>query len=111
VFIASGMCLGALEVISIWLNFQVSVWGKVKTLALCEIFSNFIYNLRLFGFTSLRGRFTLSNNQDPPTKSRIDRFLLSWDWEEHFSNLSQKVMPQIVSDHCPFILDSANLSP
>jgi hypothetical protein len=38
VFIASGMCLGALEVISIWFDFQVSVWGKVGTLALCETF-------------------------------------------------------------------------
>ena len=37
-FIASGMCLGALEVISIWFDFQVNVWGKVGTLALCETF-------------------------------------------------------------------------
>ena len=37
-FIASGMCLGALEVISIWFDFQVNFWGKVGTLALRETF-------------------------------------------------------------------------
>jgi hypothetical protein len=60
------------------------------------------YYLGLFGFTSLGGRFTLSNNQDHPAKGDLNK----WNREEHFSDLSQKVMPLIMSDHCPFILDS-----
>ncbi len=48
----------------------------------------------------------MSNNQDPPSKSRIDRFLLSTEWEVHFSSLSQKALPRFASDQFPIILDN-----
>jgi hypothetical protein len=37
--------------------------------------------------------------------SRIDRFLLSLKWEEHFPDVSQKPLPRILSDHFPLSLD------
>ena len=54
----------------------------------------------------LDGQFTWSNNQDPPSKSQLDRFLVSTDWEDQFSHLVQKALPRFVSDHCPILLDS-----
>jgi exonuclease III len=69
-------------------------------------FSDFIAELGLIDLPLLEGQFTWSNNQDPPSKSRIDRFLLSSDWEDHFSHVVQKALRRFVSDHCPISLDS-----
>ena len=69
-------------------------------------FSDFIAELGLIDLPLLEGQFTWSNNQDPPSKSRIDRFLVSIDWEDQFSHLVQKALPRFVSDHCPISLDS-----
>lgn len=37
--------------------------------------------------------------------SRIDRALVSLDWEDHFGNVSQRVPPWVISDHCPLLLE------
>jgi hypothetical protein len=42
-------------------------------------FSDFILEMELVDLPLLKGQFTWSNNQDPLSKSRIDRFLLSSD--------------------------------
>ena len=36
---------------------------------------------------------------------RIDRVLVSLDWEDHFGNGSQRVLPSVISDHCPLLLE------
>ena len=38
--------------------------------------------------------------------SRLDRFLVSADWESQFSNVTQSTLSRPVSDHCPVMLDS-----
>ena len=38
--------------------------------------------------------------------SRIDRALVSLDWEDHFGKVSQRVLPQVISDHCPLLLEA-----
>ena len=45
-------------------------------------FSDFISELSLIDLPLLEGQFTWSNNQDPPSKSRLDRFIVSTDWED-----------------------------
>ena len=38
--------------------------------------------------------------------SRIDRALVSLDWEEYFENVSQRVLPCVILDHCPLLLEA-----
>lgn len=41
--------------------------------------------------------------------SRLDRFLVSADWEDHISYIAQNMLSRIISDHCPLGLDSGGL--
>ncbi len=45
----------------------------------------------------------------PSSMSRLDRFLVSPDWEEHFSNVHHKLFPRPLSDHFPILLDISGL--
>ena len=51
------------------------------------------------------GMFTWSGGLNNLLKSRIDRFLISEDWEVHFQGSIQVVLARPVSDHSPIILD------
>jgi hypothetical protein len=50
------------------------------------------------------GSFTWSGNHDPLVWSKVDRFLLSLDWEAHFPNVSQRRLPKVLSDHFYLLL-------
>ena len=50
--------------------------------------------------------FTWFRDSRLPSMSRIDRALVSLDWEEHFENVSQRVLPRVLSDHCPLLLEA-----
>ena len=41
--------------------------------------------------------------------SRIDRFLVSNDWESYFSGGIQSTLPKPISDHCPILLDAGGI--
>jgi hypothetical protein len=51
------------------------------------------------------GQFTWSNNQENESWSRIDWFLLSSDWDDHYPAVSQKRLQRLLSDHFPLLLD------
>ncbi|RVW68791.1 hypothetical protein CK203_060971 [Vitis vinifera] len=51
------------------------------------------------------GGFTWSGCINNRLKSRIDRFLVSEDWEAHFQGAIQVVLARPVSDNSPILLD------
>ncbi|KAL4201247.1 hypothetical protein AMTRI_Chr02g257740 [Amborella trichopoda] len=54
----------------------------------------------------LGSRFTWSNHASNPILSKLDRFLLSLNWEECFPRSSSLALPKPTSDHCPILLDT-----
>jgi endonuclease/exonuclease/phosphatase family metal-dependent hydrolase len=72
--------------------------------------SDFIFELGLMDFPLAGGAFTWSRTFDPPVWSRIDRFLVSPDWEARFHVSSQKRLPRLYLDHFPILLDCGDFS-
>jgi exonuclease III len=60
----------------------------------------------------LSGRhFTWSNNRNPPTFEKLDRFLVSPDWDLHYNNLNVTGLSRSFSDHVPLCLRTDFISP
>jgi endonuclease/exonuclease/phosphatase family metal-dependent hydrolase len=68
-------------------------------------FSYFIFYQSLMDLPVVGGTFTWSNNQEYPYWSRIDRFLVSSEWEAQFLGVSQRRLPRLFSDHLSILLD------
>ena len=75
----------------------------------CESFSpamfaflDFIEKNSLIDLPLEGASFTWFRDSGLPFMSRIDRALVSIDLEEHFENVSQRVFPHVLSDHCRF---------
>ena len=68
-------------------------------------FSNVIEDLELRDLPLQGGPFMWSGGLNNLSKSRLDHFLISEDWEEHFGGFVQSVLPRPISDHFPILLD------
>ena len=73
-------------------------------------FSDFIYEQGLMDLPLAGGSFTWSISQDPSLWSRIDRFLVSPEFEAWFSGVIQKRLPCLCLDHFPVLLDTGEVS-
>ncbi|WKA06292.1 hypothetical protein VitviT2T_024196 [Vitis vinifera] len=72
-------------------------------------FSEVIDDLDLRDLPLQGGPFTWSGGLNNQTMSRLDRFLVSEDWESHFNGVVQSTLPRPVSDHFPILLDGGGV--
>lgn len=53
--------------------------------------------------------FTWSNDHECPLYEKLDRILVSGDWEMHFPLTTVRCLERALSDHAPFLLDSGDM--
>ncbi|KAI8023233.1 hypothetical protein LOK49_LG03G01116, partial [Camellia lanceoleosa] len=80
--------------------------GATSVTASMRMFSSFIDDVELVDLPMQGGAFTWSGGG---VLSRLDRFLVTGDWEEHFSHVTQTRLHRPVSDHWPVLLDSGGI--
>lgn len=52
--------------------------------------------------------FTWSNFREDPSCSRLDRFLVSIDWEDNYPKMEALTLARPVSGHKPILLKTSN---
>ena len=72
-------------------------------------FTDFINSLKLLHFSQEVGSFTERNNQGQPSIPHFDRFLALMLREDHYQNVVQWFLPQLVSYYYPILLDYGGL--
>ena len=83
--------------------------GSVYFTIAMRRFSAFISKQSLVDLPLVGGTFTRSNSREVASRSRLDRFLLSTDWEENFLSVFQRHLSRLLSDHFPILLEGGNL--
>ena len=72
-------------------------------------FSKVIEELSLKDLLSSGGQFTWYGGLNSQAASRLDHFLISNEWKDHFSGVFQCALPRIVSNHCPVSLEGGGV--
>lgn len=71
-------------------------------------FSNFIEDMSLIDLQLEGGIYTWYKGDTHTTASRIDRILISEEWDDCFSNIKQFALQRVTSDHVPIVLQCGN---
>uniref|UniRef100_M1BT70 Endonuclease/exonuclease/phosphatase domain-containing protein n=1 Tax=Solanum tuberosum TaxID=4113 RepID=M1BT70_SOLTU len=71
-------------------------------------FSDFIEDMELADPQLVGDNFTWKRGERHDSAARLDRFLISEEWETSFRNIKQSTMHRVISDHCPLILECGN---
>lgn len=75
------------------------------------VFNSVIHLLGLREIFMSGGCFTWSNKQEHPTLEKLDRVLMSPEWEDIYPLVSVHKLVKELSDHNPLLLDGGNASP
>ena len=67
-------------------------------------FSDFIEDLKLLDTQLEDGQYTWFNGDNQNIASKIDRILISKEWDESFNNIKQIALQRLGSDHTPIAL-------
>lgn len=70
------------------------------------IFNSLIQFYELREIIMSGGMFTWSNNQEQPTLEKLDRILVTKEWEDIFPQSMVKKLPREISDHNPLIIST-----
>ena len=83
--------------------------GSVYFTIAMHQFSAFISEQSHVDLPLVGGTFTWSNSREVASRSRLDRFLLSADWEEKFPSICQHRLSRLLLNHFPILLEGGNL--
>ena len=72
-------------------------------------FLDFIEDFNLVDLPLGGGQYTWSSGTANPLMSRIDKFLVSNNWEDHYPDVTQKLLPQPLSNHYPILLEVGSM--
>uniref|UniRef100_A0ACD5YW83 Uncharacterized protein n=1 Tax=Avena sativa TaxID=4498 RepID=A0ACD5YW83_AVESA len=91
--------------------------GKNRKTPLSHISNVFNSVIHVLGVREIHmhgGAYTWSNKQKTPLLEKLDRVLMSADWEDIFPLMQVKKLVSDLSDHCPLLLmtgDCNNVTP
>lgn len=66
-------------------------------------FARLVSELELLNITLQGRKFTWSNEREDPSMAKLDRFLISEEWNNKFPNSQQQSLANTSSDHCPIL--------
>ncbi|KAG5630429.1 hypothetical protein H5410_002146 [Solanum commersonii] len=74
-------------------------------------FTDFIEDAELVDIQLAGDVFTWKKGEGHDPAARLDRFLISEEWENTFKNIKQSTLQRVISDHCPLLLECERWRP
>ncbi|XP_026459700.1 uncharacterized protein LOC113360403 [Papaver somniferum] len=106
-----------------WINIPWCIGGDFNTIVNCgekknckritrimRKFNKFIVEHDLIDLPLKGARYTWSNGQSNPVMCRLDRFLISPSFEQHYPFVTQLAKARPTSDHIPLLLEISDPS-
>ncbi len=82
--------------------------GRSWSGRLMSLFSNLLNELEMLDLPISNQMFTSSNMQSNPTLAKLDRFLISTEWDQCFPLSKVAAGPRITSDHSSILLSTSH---
>ncbi|XP_060212174.1 uncharacterized protein LOC132639769 [Lycium barbarum] len=94
-----------LKFMKVLLGLDVLLFDQEIRTSAMKTFSDTILDLGLMDLPLLGAQYTWSRGTEQLQASRLDRFLISPDWNDCFKAIKQKALPRVESDHKPLMLE------